>query len=440
MSNHTLLVVDDDAGMRAALADTLSDSGFSVLVADGASEALEVLANNTVSLVISDVQMDGPSGADLMRMIRERDAALPIILMSAYGTIDEAVSAMLDGAAHYLVKPFDIDQLVSMIRKLLPELMLNENLVAADPRTLELLQTVRLVAASDATVCLSGESGSGKEVFAQEIHRCSPRGSKELVAINCAAIPSNMLEALLFGHVKGAFTGATADSPGKFEQAQHSTLLLDEITEMDLALQAKLLRVLQEKEVERLGSTRRIALDVRIIATTNRDLRSEVEAGRFREDLYYRLNVFPIQVPPLRERPADIIPLTEFLLHKHGAQSALSEDAVTALAQYQWPGNVRELDNVIQRSQILANGAKITATHLGLPTTCIALTSESDLHSELLDHESKTIIAALSATTGNKGRAAEKLGISPRTLRYKLARLRKAGVPIPDSRTVQHAV
>lgn len=439
MSEHTLLVVDDDAGMRAALADTLSDSGFSVLVADSAGAALNVLQSEAVSLVLSDVQMEGPSGADLMRMIRERDANLPIILMSAYGTIDEAVSAMLDGAAHYLVKPFDIDQLVSMIRKLLPELLVNESLVAADQRTLELLQTVRLVAASDATVCLSGESGSGKEVFAQEIHRCSPRNGKELVAINCAAIPNNMLEALLFGHVKGAFTGATADSPGKFEQAQHSTLLLDEITEMDLALQAKLLRVLQEKEVERLGSTRRIALDVRIIATTNRDLRGEVEAGRFREDLYYRLNVFPIQIPPLRERPADIIPLTEFLMRKHGGQSTLSDDAATALVQYAWPGNVRELDNVIQRSQILANGRKITAAHLGLPQSPVALVAESDLHSELLDHESKTIIAALSSTTGNKGRAAEKLGISPRTLRYKLARLRKAGVPIPDTRSAQHA-
>ncbi|MEM7277223.1 MAG: sigma-54 dependent transcriptional regulator, partial [Pseudomonadota bacterium] len=377
-------------------------------------------------------------GAQLMQHIRLSDSQLPVILMTAFGTIDEAVSSMLDGASHYLVKPFDMAQLLALIDRLLPALESNKGVIASDPAMLEALQMAALVAQSDATVTISGESGTGKEVVAREIHRCSPRRSKDFVAINCAAIPDNMLEAVLFGHNKGAFTGATHANPGKFELAQGSTLLLDEVTEMDLSLQAKLLRVLQEKEVERIGSGRPISLDVRVLATTNRDFLEEVQAGRFREDLYYRLNVFPLALPALRDRPADIRPLTEHFLAKHRSSATpvkISDEAQELLGRYRWPGNVRELENVLQRSLILSAGKTIDKQHLIFPEPIEpgADACDGELQDALLSQEHKAIVSALQATTGNRSKAAERLGISPRTLRYKMARLKKSGARIPDN-------
>jgi two-component system, response regulator FlrC len=325
------------------------------------------------------------------------------------------------------------------------------DLVACADQSRRLAELSRRVAASDCTVLISGESGVGKEVLARYIHCNSPRAPQPFVAVNCAAIPDNMLEAMLFGYERGAFTGAHASHPGKFEQAQGGTLLLDEITEMPLGLQAKLLRVLQEREVERLGSRQSIALDVRVLATTNRSLRAEVAAGRFREDLYYRLNVFPLTVSPLRDRRDDILPLAMRLLtmrSKPGVRiPALSADAAHRLLTYPWPGNVRELDNVMQRAVILVGGDVIEAEHVhfeyevaasNLPPMCTTATGatisqgdNSALANSLESTERNLILDALRSSAGSRREVAERLGISPRTLRYKLARMRKAGLDVP---------
>ncbi len=334
-----------------------------------------------------------------------------------------------------------------------PAIQITEKeLVAADARTRELAELAVRVAASDVAVMIGGESGTGKEILARHIHRHSGRAEGPFVAINCAAIPENMLEAVLFGYEKGAFTGAYQSRAGKFEQAQGGTLLLDEISEMDLGLQAKLLRVLQESEVERLGGTTTIALNVRILATTNRKLIEEVRATRFREDLYYRLNVFPINLPPLRDRPGDILALARELVMRHMPADELPEltpHAERKLLSYHWPGNVRELENVIQRALILKNGPCIDVPDILLegddenagPATdtrdssdAMLPTSDGRLGSDLRLRERALIIEALKAGNGSKKEAAQRLGISARTLRYKLARLREAGMAIqfPD--------
>lgn len=316
------------------------------------------------------------------------------------------------------------------------------DLVACAEASRRMVELARRVAASECTVLISGESGTGKEVLARFIHGASPRAQQPFVALNCAAIPDNMLEAMLFGYERGSFTGAHAAYPGKFEQAQHGTLLLDEITEMPLGLQAKLLRVLQEREVERLGSRQSIALDVRVLATTNRSLRTEVAAGRFREDLYYRLNVFPLQLSPLRERRDDVLPLAMRLLttrSKPGTRiPALSADAAHRLLTYPWPGNVRELDNVMQRALILVNGSVIEAEHIHFEYEMSPCTPEAHVRGEsavlsdsLESAERGLIMEALRIGNGNRRDAAERLGISQRTLRYKLARLREAGIDVP---------
>ena len=329
------------------------------------------------------------------------------------------------------------------------------DVVAEDPRTLQLVELAGRVAGSDATVMISGESGTGKEVFARLIHNRSPRAEQPFVAINCAAIPESMLESVLFGYEKGAFTGAYQARPGKFEQAQGGTLLLDEISEMDLALQSKLLRVLQEREVERLGSQKQVKLDVRVLATTNRNLREEVAAGRFREDLFYRLNVFPLQLPPLRERPFDIVPIARSFVERYAPAGSGMQFAVQTeqkLTQHRWPGNVRELENVIQRALILCVGNVIHPQDLHFecpaqgpisqpaPTESLvvaAVEPETDeqLGNQMKNREQALIIEALQAENGCRKDAAARLGISPRTLRYKLAKLREQGVVIPGMAT-----
>jgi two-component system response regulator FlrC len=439
VSPATVLVVEDDAALREALALTLGTVGYRTVAAGDGLEALTRFEREPIDLVVADVQMQPMDGHTLLKRIKAQRPLTPVLLMTAYGSIPSAVAAMHDGAADYLAKPFDAEVLVSLVGRHLPAAATNEELVANDPRMRELVAIARRVAESDATVLVSGESGTGKEVLARYIHRASPRRDRPFVAINCAAIPDNMLEATLFGYEKGAFTGAIQACPGKFEQAQGGTLLLDEISEMSLPLQAKLLRVLQEREVERLGGRKLIALDVRVLATTNRTLRAEVAAGRFREDLFYRLHVFPLALPPLRARRDDIAPIAEKLLAQaaaaHGRRAPrLSAAARACLLAHDWPGNVRELDNLMQRVCILQAGETIEATDLGFEAATVSApeaTPETgdDLGSDLKAHEQRLILDAL-REGGSRKAAAEKLGISARTLRYKLARMREAGIEI----------
>lgn len=435
MPQLPILIVEDDRDLREALADTLRLAGHTVLVAEEGGMALEILARQPVGLVVSDVMMHPMDGHALLKAIKARWPEVPVLLMTAYGMIEKAVEAMRDGAANYLPKPFEADRLLAEVARYLLTAPADADVVAEDAMSRELLALARRVAASNATVLITGESGTGKEVMARYLHRHSPRAGKPFVAINCAAIPDNLLESTLFGYEKGAFTGATSSQPGKFEQADGGTLLLDEISEMPLALQAKLLRVLQEREVERVGGRAPIPVDVRIIATSNRDMEAEVAAGRFRGDLYYRLNVFPLHLPPLRSRREDIVPLARHILARLAAQGgrpglAFSAQAERELTLYPWPGNIRELENVIQRALILAPGGLIEAAHLHLPAAKIAApatpapTPEAP-PTDIKSLERRHIMEALAAEGGSRKRAAARLGMSERTLRYKLARYRE---------------
>ena len=451
MNHGTVLVVEDDPALREVINETLQLAKYHVETAQNGKEALQRLEENKeIALLISDVQMQPVDGHELLKLAKSRSPELPVILMTAYGTIEKAVQAMHEGANDYLVKPFEADTLVDLVgRFIVPKNSdTDDGFVAVDPRSLEIAEVARRVAVTDATVMISGESGVGKEVVSRFIHYHSSRSQGPFVAINCAAIPENMLESVLFGYEKGAFTGAYQSKPGKFEQAQGGTLLLDEITEMDLGLQAKLLRVLQEREVERLGGRNVIALDVRILATTNRDIRQVVAEGGFREDLFYRLNVFPLNLLPLRERVEDILPLAKRLLTSYvddGMAVSFSSSAMDVLREHGWPGNVRELDNVIQRALILKTGNVIKAGDIrfaevagfehavNTTNTASSLNGEAAsecLSSDLKAREADLIISALRAKNSRR-EVAEKLGISPRTLRYKLAKLRDAGVALP---------
>lgn len=438
MSNPAVLIVEDDDNLREALQETLRDSEHPVFAAGSGPEALNILDSEDIGLVVSDLQMQPMDGHELLGAIRQQHPALPAVLMTAYGTIENAVDEIRNGAADYLVKPFDVDALKSIVDRYLKSRPEVGQPIAADQKTLRVLRVAERVAATDVTVTLSGESGCGKEVFARHIHEHSPRAARLFVAINCAAIPDNMLEAVLFGYEKGAFTGASTSHPGKFEQAQGGTLLLDEISEMDLGLQAKLLRVLQEKEVERIGGRNIIPLDVRVLATTNRNLKAYMTDGRFREDLYYRLNVFPLHIPPLRERRADILPLAEAAIRKHVPDDELppvfSDEAGIALQAHPWPGNVRELENLVQRSLILSQGSVLGVMDLAFddalaPAAPVsAMATPNALQDDLKHREYQLIIDALREENGNRSSVAGKLGISPRTLRYKLARMRDEGL------------
>ena len=445
MTEHKILVVEDDAGLREALVDTLSLAGYRCIEADSGEAALLQLKNQHVDIVVSDVQMGGMSGLSLLRSIKNQQVNLPVLLMTAYGTIDDAVQAMRDGACNYIAKPFAPQVLLNMVSQYIPPKKVNKNEpIVADKRSLELLILAKKVASTDASVMILGPSGSGKEVLAQYVHNHSKRSEQAFIAINCAAIPENMLEATLFGYEKGAFTGAIQACPGKFEQAQGGTILLDEITEMDLGLQAKILRVLQEREVERLGSRKIISHDVRVIATSNRDLKAAVSDGSFREDLYYRLNVFPLTWLSLAQRVDDIFVLAEHLVSRHCQKNGecipeFSSAARSKLNAYHWPGNVRELDNVIQRALILHTDQLIDASDLMIENFDTALVIESEqvthkedkLGSELKLQEHQIILDTLQACHGSRKAVAERLGISPRTLRYKIAKMRDSGIEIP---------
>jgi two-component system response regulator FlrC len=444
--NDAVLVVEDDAALREALIDTLRAAGLSVLAAAEAQGALQLLASEDIGLVISDVHMPGANGYELLSSIKRMRPYMPVVLMTAYGTVAQAVAAMREGATDYIVKPFDAQALIDMARRQLAARVMPNELIAADPESKRLVGLARKIAENDATVLITGESGTGKEVYARFIRDNSMRADKPYVAINCAAIPENMLEASLFGHEKGAFTGALAAHAGKFEQAQGGTLLLDEISEMDLGLQAKILRVLQEREVERLGSTRTISLDVRVIATSNRDLPEEVKAARFRGDLFYRLNVMSLRLPALRERRGDILPLARRAMQACArpgqAALSLSAEGERKLLAHDWPGNARELNNIVQRAAWLAAGGIIDASDLdtGVPSAPSAAAApaaapappeDSGLDRGLRDRERELILATLRVTGGNRKLTAERLGISPRTLRHKLQQFKAAGVNVP---------
>ena len=485
---NTILVVEDDAGLREALIDTLEMSGIECIAANCAEQAMLLLKKEHFSLVVSDVQMGTMSGLDLLRSIKLNHPELPVLMMTAYATIDDAVEAMRLGAIDYMAKPFAPEVLLNMVSRYLPEKAKEtDGPIVADPSSIQLLELASRVARSDASVMVLGPSGSGKEVLARYIHDKSNRCDEPFVAINCAAIPENMLEATLFGYEKGAFTGAIQACPGKFEQAQGGTILLDEITEMDLGLQAKLLRVLQEREVERLGGRKTIQLDVRILATSNRDLKEAVSENQFREDLYYRLNVFPLMWRPLNQRPGDIIVLAKHLIERHLSKSKepmayLDSGAEKKLLAHSWPGNVRELDNVIQRALILRTGntinehaifiENIAATDFVMTPTFISTQSANQSQAntadksiehgptssayydeksslveppkqdllavdtgsykdELKDKEHRIILETLARCQGKRKDVAETLGISPRTLRYKLAQMRDLGISLP---------
>ena len=449
-----ILVVEDDAALRDAVCFTLEMARHRVTGVDGGPSALAALENDVFNLVVTDLRMQPMDGLQLLHEVRSRYPQLPVLLMTAYGDVDKAVAAMRGGACDFLMKPFEPELLLENVRRYAAVPPAAEDTVAEDPHTRNLLALAARVAESDATVMLSGESGTGKEVFARYLHQHSPRARGPFIAINCAAIPENLLEATLFGYEKGAFTGAQAAQPGKFEQAQGGTILLDEISEMPLGLQAKLLRVLQEREVERVGGKKPVALDIRVLATSNRDMAKEVAAGRFREDLYYRLNVFPLHVPALRERPADILPLARHFAALHGSPAArFASDAEGLLVAHTWPGNVRELENAVQRALILAGGDTVAAEHLQLSLQFpppAEIPQPSDVKTEtrydgsalgtrpvddppaapsnMRDLERQHIIGTLAAVNGSRKRAVELLGISERTLRYKLQQYRVAGV------------
>ena len=451
-----VLLVEDDRVLRQALGDTLEIGGFAFDAVGSAEEALQAVAGEAYSLVVSDVNMPGMDGHQLLAQLRRHHPQLPVLLMTAHAAVERAVEAMRQGAADYLVKPFEPNALLSLVERHAAGRLAAtdpEGPVACEAASRQLLELAARVARSDSTVLISGESGTGKEVLARYIHQQSPRAAQPFVAINCAAIPDNMLEATLFGHEKGAFTGAIAAQAGKFEQAEGGTLLLDEISEMPLGLQAKLLRVLQEREVERVGGRKPIALDIRVLATSNRDMAGEVAAGRFREDLYYRLSVFPLAWQPLRERSGDILPLAERLLARHVAKMKhapvrLSAGACACLQAHAWPGNVRELDNALQRALILQQGGVIEAADFCLagaiplsagtaanvsPSLAEVPVDSGGLGDDLRRHEFQMIIDTLRAERGRRKEAAEKLGISPRTLRYKLAQMRDAGLDVEAS-------
>lgn len=469
--NLPILIVEDDADLREAVSDTLELSGQAVLAVGSGPEALDALRSQAVSLVVSDVRMDPMDGITLLKEIRKEHPQLPVVLMTAFAEVDRAVEAMRSGACDFLLKPFDPDALLAHVaRYQLPAVMDDVGVVADDPASRSLFALAGRVAQTDATVLLTGESGVGKEVVARYIHRHSARASGPFVAINCAAIPESLLEATLFGYEKGAFTGAQSAQAGKFEQAQDGSLLLDEVTEMPLGLQAKLLRVLQEREVERVGGKKPVALNIRVIATSNRDMAEAVKKGVFREDLYYRLNVFPLLIPALRQRPADIVPVARHFLALHGGRSGrpgmqLAPSAEAALRMHAWPGNVRELENVVQRALILAPGDLVEAEHLHLPSftqgqagvvcppaATVATASPALFQAEVAalpvtftaveaegtqapalrsdnmnDVEREHILKTLASVNGSRKLAVERLGISERTLRYKLQQYRDEG-------------
>ncbi len=437
-----ILVVDDDPGQRSLLQSYLAGNGFEIVLADSGESALEKLSSGKFDMLISDVRMPGLSGLETLRLVRAQFASLPVLLVTAYADIREAVVAMRDGALNYLAKPIDLDELLASVRQatgLSPATALTlssgktlpAHVVAQSPLMLALFQQISLIAPSETRVFITGESGTGKEVVADVIHSWSARVGGNLVKVNCAAIPETLLESELFGHERGSFTGATAQRIGRFEEADGGTIFLDEIAEMSPALQAKILRVTQDGKFQRIGSNREVRTNARIIAASNRQLEEEVKAGRFREDLFYRLNVVELYVPPLRERREDILPLANKFITEFARQRArLAEATADCLKNYPWPGNVRELRNFIERAVLLSQSELILPEHLPakLRETMKSSGSAAVSDSQPLDEiERQAILQALRLHKYNRTETAKALGISRRTLLYKLQRLRLQG-------------
>src|ERR1700680_4893576 len=443
-----ILIVEDEAKMRRLLELDLGEEGFTTLSAGDAETGLKLLSENSVDLVVTDLKLPGMNGLDFLQAVKHQNAALPVIVMTAFGTVETAVEAMKAGASDYVLKPFSLVEMRMVIHKELDVHKLREenrslrealgkrydhpNVVARSPKMQEVLATVERVAPTNSTVLLGGESGVGKDLIARAIHEKSRRASGPFLKINSTAIPENLLESELFGFEKGAFTGANSSKPGKFELADKGTLFLDEIGDVPPAIQVKLLRVLQEREFERLGGTRTVKVDVRLIAATNRDLREALEQGTFREDLYYRLNVVPIDIAPLRQRREDIPDLVNLFITRFAGDSgkavqSITPEAMQVLVNYHWPGNVRELQNIIERACALAKGTVLEAAdvHLDQRPAKGANGAPGFLSGVMtLEHwEDEMIREALRRANGNKSQAARLLGLSRNALRYRLSKI-----------------
>ena len=436
---ETILIVDDEPDTVVILQDRLEMDGYTVITASNGSEALEVIGQELPDLVLLDIQMPRMDGMETLIHIHQRYPGLLVIMLTAHGTIQLAVEATKRGAYDFLEKPFKpehikqkVDQALEHHRTTEPgvrdELIHSyEEIVGESPQIVEVLKIIEKVANTNSTVLIQGESGTGKELVARALHQNSPRAHKEMIVVNCAAIPDNLLESEVFGHERGAFTGATYQKIGKFERADGSTLFLDEIGDMSIELQAKLLRALQEQEIERLGGTKVIRVDVRIIAATNHELRKAIDMGTFRRDLYYRLNMIPIFLPPLRERRGDILILAEYFLRKHSKvhnqpTRLISQKARDLLMQYDWPGNVRELEYSILRAVLFAEGDVILPKHLPqeIQSPEKRTTESIPIGMTMKEMEKELILKTLERTGGNRTRTAQILGISLRSLHYKL--------------------
>jgi two-component system, NtrC family, response regulator AtoC len=449
---NKVLIVDDEQNIRLVLAAMLKKEGYDVVSATDGREALQVLEGGKIDVVVSDLKMPHLDGMGLLNCITEQYPEVPVIMITAHGTVATAVEALKKGALDYITKPFELDDLKNVISKAIKTRTLNENELFVPPEeiertgiigtsklTLEIFDAIKRVAPTTTTVLISGETGTGKELVADAIHFNSPRRNNPLIKINCAAISASLMESELFGHEKGAFTGATITKPGKIEVAHKGTVFLDEVGEIPREMQVKLLRVIQEQEFERVGGLRTIKVDVRIIAATNKNLLQDVRAGNFREDLYYRLNVFPIVVPPLRERKDDILPLVDYFVDKFNKKLGLNiagidDDAKEAFLRYDWPGNIRELENLIERMMLLAKGDKLTlnevpAEFIASLESSLAMGAPDDkkpfkdaMRGHMENVERQMIIKCLEETGDNVTKAAKLLGLSRKGLQLKMIR------------------
>ncbi|MDI6742214.1 MAG: sigma-54 dependent transcriptional regulator [Smithella sp.] len=444
-----ILVVDDELNMRLVLSAMLKKEGFDVSSAANGREALQVLQSNKIAVVITDLKMPDMDGMRLLSIVAEKHPEIPVIMITAHGTIATAVEALKKGAFDYITKPFDLDDLKNIISKAIKTRMLRDNelslppaeierigMIGVSPKTLEVFEAIKRVAQTTTTIMITGETGTGKELVADAIHYNSPRRNNPLIKINCAAIAETLMESELFGYEKGAYTGAAATKPGKFELAHKGTLFLDEVSEIPREMQVKLLRVIQEQEFERVGGLRTIKVDVRMIAATNQNLLRQVQAGNFREDLYYRLNVFPIDIPPLRDRKEDILPLVEFFLEKFNKKMELSigmdDEVKKLLLDYDWPGNVRELENLIERMMLLAKDGLITPQEVppefkfardkivAMPADGGEKPFKEYMRNQVENVEKQLLAQCLEESGWNVTRAAKKMGLSRKGLQLKM--------------------
>jgi DNA-binding NtrC family response regulator len=440
----SILVVDDDQNIRKVLRELLDKEGFNVLTASDVDKALPLIDQQDLDLIVTDLKMPGKSGMDLLTLCHEKRPAVPVIMITAFGNVEAAVAAMKKGAYDFITKPFDENELLNVIEKAISESEMNKELISTyfdkethfsqiigkTPVMQQVFQMVQKIAPTDSTILITGETGVGKELIALEIHSGSQRRDHPFVKVNCAAIPETLLESDLFGHEKGAFTGAVTTKPGRFEIAHKGTILLDEIGEMPLHLQAKLLGVIQDKSFDRVGGVKTIKVDTRIIAATNQDLQTAIQAGKFRPDLFYRLNVIPIHVPPLRERKDDLIPLVGYFLKKFTGKylkkiTNVSPEVMATFSHYDWPGNIRELENVLERMVLMSETDTLTLDQLPAEIRGPISTVEASTLKEKIDTisqmtEKQMIIDVLKKTNQNRTKAAKSLGISRRTLQNKI--------------------